>query len=83
MPPITRQKLTKRFLFRLPEGWYIVRNCYKRIAGGKFVPCFQEVVSRPEEREGQWQRIKDAHADGRLSFVYGNREDHEISIGNA
>ena len=72
----TRQKLTKKLLLGLPRGAYLVSNCYKE-EGEKMVPCFQEVISDPDEREAQWQRIRNARADGRLCFIYPSKKAYE------
>jgi len=74
---ITRTKLTKKFFIELPESVYVVSNCYKKVGHNKIVPAFEESVESHEEREAQWGRIKSAHANHRLCFVYTSFEDYE------
>ena len=64
-PPVESGKLTRRFLMSLTDGHYLVSNCYDHLGPGEYVPCFAEEVAQLAEREAQWRRIKDAHADSR------------------
>lgn len=81
MPPIAREKLTKEFLLTLLKGYYVVSNCYRSVGENKMVPRFQELVSAPQKRIAQWQRVKNAGADGRLCFVYASPDAYQASAG--
>ena len=74
---ITRTKLTKKFFIDLPEGVYIVSNCYKKVRRNKYVPLFEETVGSLKERDTQWERIRSARANQRLCFVYTNLMDYK------
>ena len=63
--PVQSGRLTRRFLMSLPDGHYLVSNCYDQLRPGQFEPCFAERVAPLAERESQWQRIKNTHADNR------------------
>ena len=68
---IARTKLTKAFLFSLPENVRIVSNTYKPTIGGFCMPCFDEIVeSSKTERQAQWERIKAAGTNGRLCNIF-------------
>jgi hypothetical protein len=71
--PITREKLTKRFLMGLPEGVYLVSNLFIQ----KDKPEFAENVSLQNERDEQWKRIVEARVNQRLCDVFKTKEDFE------
>ncbi|MFC1676623.1 hypothetical protein ACFL3G_06125 [Planctomycetota bacterium] len=70
------QKLTKKFLMKLPVGLYIVSNCGERVKN-TYKPIFEEQVAKLEERQKQWERIKQVYADGRLCNIYACAEDYQ------
>ena len=53
-PPIESGKLTRRFLLSLPDGHYLVSNCYDHVGPGEYTPCFAERVVQLPERDLQW-----------------------------
>ena len=69
-PPVQSGKLTRRFLMSLPDGHYLVSNCYDHLGPGRYAPIFAEQTVPVAEREAQWQRIKDAHADSRGCHLF-------------
>ena len=72
--PFTREKLTKKLLMQLPEGVYLVSNCY-RSSNQKLKPAFEEKVSPLSERNEQWKRIVEASSNHRLCSVYDTKKD--------
>lgn len=74
--PMIRTPLTKRFLFQLEEGLYLVSNTL--VAAGQ--PSFSEVVSPLKMREAQWQRVKAAGANGRLCDVFSSVAEYQMSM---
>jgi len=78
----TKNRLTKRFLMTLQTGAYIISNCHKPVSPNKFKPIFEEEVAALEQRQVQWERIKAAHADGRLCRVYTDREYYEECLSS-
>jgi hypothetical protein len=77
MQPAQYGQLTKRFLFSLQTGQYIVSNVYELLDGGRFKPAFRESVAQPDARNEQWKRIKSAYADGRQCAVLASESDYE------
>ena len=67
---IARTKLSKTYLFSLPENVRIVSNTYKPTIGGFLTPCFDEIVESTTERHAQWERIKAACVNGRLCNIF-------------
>ncbi|OSM04334.1 hypothetical protein MAIT1_04224 [Magnetofaba australis IT-1] len=65
------EKLTKKFLFSLPEGKYLVSNTYEY--PGR--PCYSAYVSLKEERLEQWREIREKNAHYRFCHVYETKED--------
>ncbi len=77
MKPVISGKLTKQFLLSLEMGLYIVSNVHDQVESGRHVPCFREEVMIAEARDEQWERIKSAHANGRLCDVFACKSDYE------
>ena len=48
-----RGKLTKKYFMQLPEGRYLVSNCFLNI----MQPVFEEYVCADGVRDDQWQRM--------------------------
>ena len=61
-------RLTKRFLFSLPDGLYLVSNVME--APGQ--PMFAETVAPISGRTAQWQRILKAAANSRTCHVFAD-----------
>ena len=61
---------------KLPVGLYIVSNCGERVKN-TYKPIFEEQVAKLEERQKQWERIKQVYADGRLCNIYACAEDYQ------
>jgi len=72
-----RQKLTKKLLMRLPAGSFLVSNCHKAIGPNMVTPVFAEKVVSLDDREWQWQRIKERGANGRTCEVYATSEEYK------
>ena len=67
---VLHEKLTKRFLGLLPEGCYVLSNCY-----GGAEQIFSERIGPPNAREVAWRRAKIAGANGRLCRVVWTETD--------
>ena len=65
------QKLTKRYLFSLPQGLILLSNTF-HMAG---VPVFAEIVSDQAGRAAQWKRVVAVGAAGRNCHVFRNKEE--------
>ena len=72
-----RQKLTKRLLMRLPTGAFLVSNCQRSIGPNTVTPAFAAKVVPPDDRERQWQQIKNCGADGRTCEVHTTSEEYK------
>jgi len=68
-----RERLTKKWLWSLPEGCFIISNCGHPNGS----PIFAEQLMPLAEREEQWGRIKGKHLDGTLFEVYDNARAFE------
>jgi hypothetical protein len=74
---MTTYKLTKKFFKELPAGVWLVSNCNSPHTN---VPLFEDyVLTGRNERERQWERIKDADADQRNCHVFGSVEEYKKS----
>lgn len=69
---VLRQKLTKKFLYALPEGACVVSNLY-----GGDEEIFAERVGPPESREIIWKRAVLAGANNRLCRVVWTQVDFD------
>lgn len=67
--PIFRGKLTKRLLFQLPTGSYIVSN----LGMPGFGLSAHHRVPSIEERDALWRSLKQAGVDGRLFTLFNNK----------
>ena len=74
MAIITREPLTKKLLMDLEIGAYVISNIMSAPpqCGGK--PVFAEEVRNLKARQGQWERIKAAHVNGKLCVVFPSRK---------
>ena len=72
-----RQKLTKKLLMGLPTGVFLVSNCYKVIGPHTVTPVFAEKLVPLDDRERQWQRIKECGANGRTCEVHTTSEEYK------
>ena|ERR1051326_8099240 len=61
---LIRQKLTRKLLFDLPEGAFVVSNCFKGSHSS-----FAEQLGSAETRSQAWLRAVEARAAGRLCQV--------------
>ena len=68
-------KLTKKILMAAPGGAYLVSNCYQ--GSTPLLSIFEEIVSPPQERKQQWERVLTAHASQRLCRVFASKEDYQ------
>lgn len=64
-------KLTKRILMATPDGAYLVSNCFQGFTSQ--LSIFEEIVSSPQDREQQWERILAAKASQRLCRVFASK----------
>jgi len=73
---IQTARMTKKFLFSLDEGLYIVSGI---MATDYYNPPgpheFMEYVASRDEREAQWKRIKEVYSDGRTFMVFKDEAD--------
>ena len=67
-------KLIKKILLAMPEGAYLVSNCFH---GSTNASIFEEIVADHQDREEQWQRVVAARADGRLCRVFATKQDYQ------
>jgi hypothetical protein len=67
---ITRERLTKKFLFGLPDGAIVIGNW---ISNGE--PTFAVRLEPGRDRSRIWRRAVNAQADQRICSVYWNPED--------
>jgi hypothetical protein len=74
--PMIRTPLTKKLLFQLVEGSYLVSNTM--VTAGQ--PSFAEEVTTMERREAQWQRVRAAGANGRLCDVFATVAEYHMSM---
>ena len=72
-----RQRLTKKLLMKLPTGAFLVSNCYSRVGPDMVTPVFAETVAPLDDREWQWQRIREAGANGRTCEVHNTSEEYK------
>jgi len=63
-PGLIRQKLTRKLLFHVPEGAFVVSNCF---TGSRSI--FAEELGSAETRTQAWLRAVEAGAAGRLCQV--------------
>lgn len=68
-----RGKLTKKYFMQIPEGRYLVSNCYLNMMQS----VFEEYVCSPEKRNDQWQRIVEAGASQRLCHHYDDKSEYK------
>jgi hypothetical protein len=66
-------KLSKKYLFNLPEGWLLVSNLIVG-PGGPFDRAFVEHVAPLQRRELQWKRIVAAGANQRRVHLHKGTE---------
>ncbi len=64
--------LTKKLLFSLREGDYLVSN----VAEAPIQPKFAQTIAPKEQREAQWKEIVAARANGRLCYVFASAKDY-------
>jgi hypothetical protein len=64
-------KLTKQFIFSLPEGLYLVSN----VMEAPSQPLFAETVRPTKDRAAQWQAIVAARANHRHCHVFDHPAD--------
>ena len=72
-----RQKLTKKLLMGLPTSVFVVSNCHRPIGPDMVTPVFAEKVVPLDDREWQWQRIKECGANGRTCEVHKTSEEYK------
>ena len=72
-----RQKLTKTLLMRLPTGVFLVSNCQRSIGPNTVTPAYAGKVVPLDDREWQWQQIKNCGADGRTCEVHTTSEEYK------
>ncbi len=70
-------KLTKKFLMQLPTGVFLVSNCHKSVGYNAVTPVFAEKVTALDDRDTQWQRIKNCSADSRNCVVHKDSESYK------
>jgi hypothetical protein len=63
---------------RLPAGFFLVSNCYHPIGSNAVTPVFAERIAPLDDRDEQWQRIKDAGADSRTCEVHKDPESYKL-----
>ena len=78
--PVLEGNLTKRFLMSLATGQYVVSGTYDRNDAREYAPCFRESGVPMDERQAQWERIKEARADGRRCTVLRGEFEYEAYI---
>lgn len=67
-------KLIKKILLAMPEGAYLVSNCFQGLTTAS---VFEEIVAPPEGREEQWKRVVAARAAGRLCRVFVTQQEYQ------
>jgi hypothetical protein len=73
----SRKKITKKLLFKLPYGYSIMsNNCHELISHDGttafiegYFPHFHEDVSPLDDREFQWNRLKEKKVQGKMFFI--------------
>lgn len=70
---MARAKLTKKRLFSLDAGWYVVSNGYESARAGTSEAAFHEAVAPLSHREEQWQRLKARGQNGKLFHIYDRK----------
>lgn len=75
-----RAPLTKKFLFSLASGLYLVSNCYNSDENGPIDSIFRGYIPEASEREQLWKQIKQVGADGRLCYIYKNEDEYTDSL---
>jgi len=76
---VNTRKLTNEYLFGLRTGRFLVRS----VCDHHYRPAFAEVVSPSRERLQQWERIKAAGANGRLSDLFKDRSAFQLHAAQA
>ncbi|HUS49777.1 MAG TPA: hypothetical protein VMZ91_06410 [Candidatus Paceibacterota bacterium] len=77
---LQREKLTKLLLMSLPEGYYIVSNCYQQVNLYEYIPAFEGTISSLPTRVFQWEHIKNNNADNRLCCIYTSKEVYDQEV---
>ena len=71
------EKLSKKLLMQLPTGVFLVSNCYMPMGHRTVTPVFAERITALDDREAQWERIKDSGANGRNCEIHKNSESYK------
>jgi hypothetical protein len=75
--PILSGNPTKKFLFSLGAGDYLVSNVVEALGQ----PTFAQIIKPKEHRETKWKEIVAARANGRLCHVFNSAKDYvEFSL---
>ncbi|MDV2470361.1 toll/interleukin-1 receptor domain-containing protein [Acinetobacter chinensis] len=72
--PIYSGKLNKRAIMTLPEGSYLISNCYSPFDRK---PLIEEMIEFGVDRNSFWEKVKSKGADGRLCHVFKEYEDYQ------
>lgn len=75
---ITRARLSKRLLFDLPSGAYLVSNTAVPVGGGVYEASYHEPVATLSAREAQWQRLR-ANRGG-LVHVFDKKPNPSVYV---
>lgn len=75
---ITRERLSKRLLFDLPSGAYLVSNTAMPVGGGVYEASYHEPVVPLSLREAQWQRLR-ANRGG-LVHVFDREPNRSVYV---
>ena len=70
---IPRFKLSKKVLFQLPAGAFLVSG----VGAAPDRPSFAENVSPQEARLAQWEKIKSVAVNGRTCGLYASKEEYQ------
>ena len=70
---IRARSLTKKFLFNLPHGVYVMSNCFE----GFDTPIFFRQITPDSDLDAFWQEILDVKANHRAVWVFPNLESAE------
>ena len=65
---IRARSLTKKFLFNLPHGVYVMSNCFE----GFDTPIFFRQITPDSDLDAFWQEILDVKANHRAVWVFPN-----------
>lgn len=72
--PIDSGKLSKKVVMTIPEGSYLVSNCYSSFDRK---PLIEEMIEFGVDRESFWEKVKSKGADGRLCHVFRKYDDYK------